>query len=356
MRFSVPKNMALLLTTLCVVWLVAPETTFAQGMCQVPEGCESECQATCAGESCAGEAPCDIEYRSMCGPIWSVTAEAVVLQRTPTRAQNLFTSPNSFDASQMNARDLNLSVGAGYQINVIRHDILGHDWEFVFFQDDGFSTQNDFNSLTHMLTDVNGTGYLVNNAWARYNSALYSGELNMRKNCTEWFTLLAGFRMVQLNEHYTAAGIDAASATTTDSLNISAVNHLYGCQLGSDMIVYDMGGPLQINALCRAGVYGNSAHENYRRMVVADGVVTTEDNSGAGFNQASFLGEAGLTMTYALTKHLAFHGSAKTMWLTGVAFAPEQVDAVNLRTGQYGVNTSGAAFYYGGGMGLEYRY
>jgi len=78
-----------------------------------------------------------------------------------------------------------------------------------------------------------------------------------------------------------------------NSLGIATFNHLYGLQLGAEAEVYNMGGPLVVRATCKAGAYDNVA---------------------------------------------------------------EQLRAVDLGRGNMAVNTSGALFYYGGGLGLEYRY
>jgi hypothetical protein len=139
-------------------------------------------------------------------------------------------------------------------------------------------------------------------------------------------------------------------------LGTNTYNQFYGLQIGADIGVYDMGGPLQINVMCKAGAFDNFAHQNYQRMVLTNGVVTANTSLVGGRNQAAFLGEAGAVVTYALTKRLAFRASAEVIWLTGIALAPEQVTAVNLRTQRDTINTSGATFYYGGGAGLEYRF
>jgi hypothetical protein len=251
---------------------------------------------------------------------------------------------------------MNLPVGAGYQLDAIRHDVCGCDWEFGYFQIDGYANDSSIPGISHMRTDVNDVGYTVTDATARYTSAIYSGEFNVRHHWTDAVTFLAGFRMGQLNEHYLAGGADAQLPLRNDMLAIGTSNHLYGFQLGADMNVYDMGGPLVIDVLCKAGVYGNNAHQNYSRIVVDNGVAALDADSAASRNQAAFLGEAGVVATYAITKRLAFRTSAKAMWLTGVALAPEQIEAINFRTSDYSLNTSGAVFYYGGGMGLEYRY
>jgi hypothetical protein len=162
--------------------------------------------------------------------------------------------------------------------------------------------------------------------------------------------------MLQLNEHYLGTGTDVFSGAT-DSVGANTSNQMYGFQLGADIGVYDMGGPLQINVLCKAGILDNFAHQNYQQMVVNNtGIITSNIAPVAGCNQAAFLGETGAVATYCVTKRLAFRASAQAMWLTGMALAPEQVGAFNRRTGRDVINTSGSVFYYGGGMGLEYRF
>jgi hypothetical protein len=191
----------------------------------------------------------------------------------------------------------------------------------------------------------------VTNAQARYTSALYNGELNLRRPCTDWLTLLAGFRMVELDEHYRADGAYGSFAPETASVATNTYNHLYGIQIGAEGEVYNMGGPLVISGLCKAGVYGNCARQNAHRAVGS-----LYDSLEANRDQASFLGEVGIAATYALTKRLAFRASYEAIWLTGVALAPEQIGSTDFRGGVATVNTDGGLFYHGGGLGFEYRF
>jgi len=208
---------------------------------------------------------------------------------------------------------------------------------------------------SHMVTDVNGTGYDVTNGTARYTSALYSGELNVRRQYSDWLTLLAGFRMVELDEHYRGAGIDLQTLGQTDSILTNTFNHLYGFQIGADGEIFNRGGPLRINVVCKAGILGNAAYQNYHRTETTSTSTLDDALAARSFAQATFLGETGLVVTYAVNKHLAFRGSYEAMWLNGVALAPEQISSVNLRLGDL-INTSGGVFYHGGGLGFEYRF
>jgi hypothetical protein len=389
---SLPKIVLCVMATL--LWLggsAAAATPDSSSLTPIPQDSvdatpvESMETGPCEGPGAACDALCDA---CRCGPRWTITAEAIALERTNTRNQPLF--DNNFTpvlvegaggvsalqddllttAAPLDARDMNFPMGTGFRLSAIRHNVRcsGCDLELAYFQVNGFAAQTSLPGVSRMITDVNGVGFVVDDAQARYTSAIYSGELNLRRQWCDRLGFLAGFRMAQLNEHYRGDGsllldgFDTAPIVGQQIGQESALvatntcNHLYGFQLGADIVVYDRCGPLQIDALCKAGVYDNVAHQDYRRAIVLGGTTFDEGSLECGRDQAAFLGEVGLVATYALTKRLAFRASAEAMWLTGVALAPEQIGAVDVRAGTDRINTSGSAFYYGGGLGLEYRF
>jgi hypothetical protein len=338
---------------LCLGGLAVSAQAGSLGIFRPSEGCATgECaypdQGYCEVPADCGDIP------SECTPRWTITAEGIALQRTPTRCQPLFTpyQQTQLPSGSLDSINMNFPVAYGPKVSAIRHGDCGWDVEVGYFQVDGFAAESTVPGISYMVTDLNGTGFAVTDGWAGYTSAIYSGEVNLRRQWCDGFTFLAGFRMVELNEHYSASGMGVGELATYNAVATDTFNHLYGLQIGADIEVYNMGGPLRINTLCKAGVFGNTAYQNYLR--VNGGVVDAAYE--ANRDQASFLGEAGVVATYALTKRLAFRASAEAMWLTGVALAPEQIGAVNLRTDTAVANTSGSVFYYGGGLGLEYRF
>ena len=288
-----------------------------------------------------------------CSPCWTFTAEALALQRTNTRSQPLFVPfiPTLALHDPLDAENMNFALGFGPKVSAIRHDVCGCDLEVTYFQVDGFTAGGELPGISRMVTDMTNTGLLVNDGMNRYTSALYNGELNLRRQANDWLTLLAGFRMVELDEHYRGGGVDVFTPTQVDSLFTNSFNHLFGGQIGAEAQVFNRGGPLQVNALCKVGVFGNAAQQNYQLFGDTAELLTAKSCS-----QTSCLGETGLVATYALSKHLAFRGSLDAMWLSGVALAPEQIGSVNVRRHTDVVNTSGNVFYYGGGAGLECRF
>ena len=122
----------------------------------------------------------------------------------------------------------------------------------------------------------------------------------------------------------------------------------------ADWEFYNMGGPLTINALCKAGIYGNSATQRIQQADSSD--PTTNVTIEANRSQAAFLGETGLVAHYRVNKHLSFRASAEAVWLEGVALAPEQINQTDFIAGTASIDTHGSIFYYGGGLGAEFKF
>ncbi len=290
------------------------------------------------------------------GPRWVFTAEAVALQRSTTRTQALFRDNFGLDSNVLvDSKFVDFPVGYGPKLSGIFRGGCDWDLEVAYFQVNGFAAHFAVPGTSFLVTDVNGANFAIDDAAARYASALYSGEVNVRHEYTDWLTLLAGFRMVQLNEHYSVAGPGANVPDTQIAFDANAFNHLYGFQLGADVRVIDFGGPLQISALCRAGIYGNVASQN-SHQVNTDPDNFTDQTLAAKGQRAAFLGEAGVVAVYALTRHVAFRASVDMAWLEGVALAPEQIGANDFTAGTTSVITNGGVFYYGGGLGIECRF
>ena len=215
-----------------------------------PCSAQQEPQGTCAGPL-ADLFPgiCD---PCRCSPCWTFAAEGIVLQRSNTRSQTLFEGGTIAPVEILNSKDLNFPVEVGPQVSAIRQiGCSPFAVEVAYFQVDGFAAHRDLPGLSIMVTDVNGPHFTVTDATALYTSAIYMGDVNVRWQWLDWLTLLSGFRMGQLNEHYHAAGTGTFAGEPV-TLDVSALNNLYGYQLGADIDLPGCGGPLQIKSFCRA--------------------------------------------------------------------------------------------------------
>jgi hypothetical protein len=331
------------------------------GKLQVPDACADGCapgaccpqQAACGREehpSSLGDAFGRLLDRGECAPEWSFTADGIALQRSNTRGQALFN--DLAGAPALDAEHLNSPVGLAFQLGAVRHGPNGWDVELGYFQVDGWIANTDIAGDSVMVTSADGGGETVSDGHVRYSSALRLAEINLRRQCVEGFTLLAGFRAGELDEAYNATGLGVSPGPTGPiSLETRTFNHLYGFHIGGDWEFYNAGGPLRISALCKAGIYGNTASQNSHRIADTDAVLE------ASRNQATFMGEAGALATYDVSKHLSFRASFTAVWLEGLALAPEQISVNSFGAGGgAGIDTSGGLFYYGGGLGTELRF
>jgi hypothetical protein len=206
-----------------------------------------------------------------------------------------------------------------------------------------------------MVTDANGIMFRVLDSGIRYTSGLHLGEINVRHEWCDGLTLLAGFRMGELDEHYAVTSTGAAGGPVT--LDTQAFNHLYGFQIGADAELFDACGPLQLHVLCKAGLYDNLAFQRNQQLDPHDGI---DDLVGASRDQTAFMGETGLVLTYQVNCHLSFRATANAVWLECVALAPDQIGATDFNvgtgTGTGTVDSHGGIFYYGGGVGAEVKF
>ena len=344
-----------------VSFLVATASqSMAQGMSPVPANYGCDVTAVNPGNYSYQE-PCGYPMGNSfaeccdpcrCGPRWTFAAEAVALQRSSTRNQALFLQPNT-TTTLLNSNDFRFPVAYGPKLSGIRHNVFGSnfDIEVGYFQFDGFEANRTVPGTSWMVTSVNQAFLGSTNSTARYASQLYCGEVNVRWQWFDRITFLSGFRMVELNEQYDARGTNGADQLSVDA---NTFNHLYGYQLGAEGEVLDLG-CLQITALCKAGAFGNFASQNIQAVNTNQRDPFNESLSATN-RRVSFLGEVGLAATYSITERLAFRASLQAMWLEGVGLAPEQIDTSNFTVASAKVDLDGGVFYYGGGMGLEYRF
>jgi hypothetical protein len=320
--------------------------------------CEGQPPADCEG--CGGD--CDGQPGLLasvfgrflnpneCEPHWSFAADAVALQRLSTRSQPLFRNTED-TVDRFNARDLNFPVNVGFQLNAIRRGPCGWELELGYFQFDNWAADASVPGESLMITSADGAGFFTTDGESHYKSAFHIGEINLRRQWCEGLTLLVGFRAGELNEFLGSSGIGARVPVPV-SLNVNTFNHLYGLQVGGDYEFYNMGGPLRISALCKAGIYGNSAIQSSREIDTG----TSDLTLAAHRNQAAFMGEAGAVATYQVTCHLSFRASCQAVWIEGLALAPEQIGANDFTAGVAGIDTHGGIFYYGGGLGAELKF
>ncbi len=297
--------------------------------------CESDC-CCCVSDCC-------------CCPLWTVTADALILDRSRAAPRVLYLDQFAQDAPAINVDNLDPSTAAGPRISVIRHRPDRSDLEFTYFGIDGWNSQAGLSgaSFQYAMNNLYGVSYDdIREIRLGYGSELSSFELNLRRQRNGWLTLLAGFRYLQLNETFQITDWYNGPASRETFLT-DTQNRLCGVQIGADALLLQRG-RLGVNALGKAGIYDNRSRE--ASSYTYDRTAVTAKN-----NHAAFVGELAFTADYQLTPSLALRGGYQMMWIAGVALAAEQIDSTYLGVPPGAlVNSSSDAFYHGAIVGLEY--
>ena len=296
----------------------------------------AETAAICGGsEAAAPEAPAGTSRSNCCcncDPLWIVDADAVFLQRSAPRSQQVTLSGGNND-------QLKCPVAAGFDIDLVRQHVAGTDWglEGAYLGVDSFHSQETVEFPYH--------GYFSGD----YQSALRSVELNARRDWNDWLTILAGVRFINLAENVAESSLVVAPppelwvmAGRNDN---STNNQMVGFQLGADTRVLQRD-RFNINFISKAGIYGNRATN--ANWTVNPGAPGGFSYYSALANPAAFEGELKLAATYSITDALSFSVGYQLMWLSGVALATDQP------LGTARVDSSGTVFYNGAFVGLEY--
>jgi hypothetical protein len=286
--------------------------------------CDCNCQTMCAG---------------CCLPSWTFRAEAIIWDRAGGTNVPLVNAPVI-----LNTFDLDGGWQAGPRLTAIKHGVLDTCWdlEVAYFGINGWSNAQVLadadNYLTNPVIVIPGVTPLT----ATYSSSLQNGEINGRRAYSDWVTWIVGFRTLQVDESLTAVfGAGSHSVATR--------NRLYGGQVGLDAVLFD--GPCwRINAVGKAGIYGNSANQATTIAGVA-GALPFITYAG---NQTCFVGEFGVNAGYHLTDRWTLLAGYNLLWVNGLALAPEQLATTNTNTGVGALATNGNLFYHGVNVGLEY--
>ena len=299
------------------------------------QGCDD-----CGDCSCYSHAAADC----CCDPLWTATADVLVLRRDVIDDVPLVIDPGS-GAVLYNSQDIDLDFQAAPRVSIARHLIGRHAIEFEFF---------GVNSLTDAATVATpGAQFTVYGATfgtapinMRFDSSLYSYELNWKSS---WFCdrvkMVAGFRWLELDDDATVQDAGSPPQLFVGSVD----NNLFGFQWGIEGTLIKRR-RLEIKAGWKGGVYSNTA--NFDAAFPQAGPAAVFQ---AGGKTTAYVGEVKIGLNYQLTNCLALRAGYQMMYIKGVALLPEQLDdlaAPLLGEAQMG----GRPIYHGYHLGLQYDF
>jgi len=286
----------------------------------------------------------DVDCRS-----WRITANANFLERS--RPDSLVLIQDTTDPTRsLNAAAFDFGFHAGWELSAARRLRSGDEIEFRYFGVDQFDAignveTNPAGGLVRINTNPATFDPAVQAIAARYESQLHNFELNLRRPWGKSFTLLGGFRYLEVDERLHADLTTSAPTFTYDTLTR---NRLYGAQIGAAANLWG-GGTLAVDATAKTGIFANAGgHSTIHDTTAAtDTAIDTTDH-------AAFVGELGVAGRYRLTDCLSARVGYQFLWIESVSLASEQIPATDFGSAG-GINIDGNAFYHGASVGLELR-
>ncbi len=272
-----------------------------------------------ADDACGGDLGC-----VPCCPTWTVAADAIFLNRT----QADFSDPLLFPAGPRQQ----FSFSPGWQVDLRRESPSGRTLQVRHFGLDNWTAAMSYSTGPPFP----GSGFV------HYSSELYSTEANIRCSTGSCVTWLIGFRSVELYENWNQGAdifffnIDFAGRTR---------NHMYGCQVGADLDLYDRGGPFRLDAEFKLGILGNHIKRTEQLFAGAIPIGPAVENR---LNHTSLLGEINILARYQLCDHVALRGGYQMLWVDGVAMAPANFGGLLMQT-----TAASTLFAHGVSGGLE---
>jgi hypothetical protein len=291
---------------------------------------------------------------------WAIQAEALILTRSRARNQQLLFNDNATpagiddDTQLLSTRDFKMDYQPGFRIGAGRMFDDNLAFEMTYAQVKGLNATKSFRSggdLRLPLAPGTTTDYQQSSANDfDYNSDFYSLELNVRKQLTEEWGWLTGFRYLGIDDKFRASSNNFAGDGLASLYEIGASNDMFGLQIGSNVRTAVLTN-LTLDFDILAGLYANRARQ--RTNAVDDGGVPYRAFRARDDDMA-FVGELRLSAVYALTDHVSFRLGYQILWAAGIAMAPDQFDWTATPSAGSRINNNATAYYHGLNIGLEF--
>ncbi|MEX2188534.1 MAG: BBP7 family outer membrane beta-barrel protein [Pirellulales bacterium] len=292
---------------------------------------------------------------------WTINLDAVFWRRnTPDDLQLAVSNPGV----NPNATSLTFDNEAGPRLALIRRGISGWDVELNYVGIEGFQSELNMPGAVDPRVPGDDAGGLYTSTAlgfgftgmrVRYDSRLYSEELNLRRQLNETWTGLVGVRCVQVYENL-HVDIDSNLAPF---YSIEAENRLFGLQLGGEGKLFCTERFLLTTSL-KAGLFENNSEQATTDVSGVLAGAAPPVSLRASTNQASFVGELGLLGTYRLSETILLRAGYNVMWIDDVSLASEQLSANEFQTvapppdtALRSVRADGSLFYHGAVVGVE---
>lgn len=271
-------------------------------------------------------------------------------------------------APVISTQDLQFPVAAGVRAFYGQRNPCECGWELGYFGVYGMSASQFVSTTPPAFLQTPGAIGPVLTADAEtatvtYNSAVNSAEANVfstshewREFSESWLTVdwLAGFRYVGVEEQAT---IDMDCCVGPDFANVPysvrTRNNMFGGQIGSR--ARWTWNRWAVEGWAKAGLLGNAQKQIQDPLIDYRGFQQRGALSATG-TEVGFIGDINLSVIYRLTDVWGIRAGYNTVWISGLALAPNQFDFANTSLAGTGLNSGDNIFLNGANLGLEARW
>jgi hypothetical protein len=283
-------------------------------------------------------------------PRWSARVGAVILQRARPASELFIFEPGSGERL-LDPYDMVFPFNGGVDAGLLVRGAVV-DVELRYFGAEQSTGTTGLVSLPAGAEFVLAPGDpLTDPIEARLDgsSSLHSAEVNLRRNLTPRFTVLAGLRYLSFRDAMVLSGAEPGDPVEK-FLTFGTTNHLYGLQVGADGILWTNGARLRVESALKAGVYANG---------VGTTLSGTEDDGTPfrfpfGEDHTAFVGDLNFVGVYQMSERWAVRAGYQLLWLTGVATGSTALHGIDFSVdGPPKVITSATVFFHGALVGVE---
>ena len=305
-------------------------------------------------------------------PLWTTYAltDALFWGRDNQSVNRPLVTTVGDNATLISAGEPQFAVAPGVRAFYGRRNPDECGWEIGYFGIYGATATSSVTSFDPFLqmpepigTDLTSNG---ERATVKYNTVINSAEANAfltrqewRDHSQSWLTVdwLAGFRYVGVED---AASINMDSCRADDpelrtnvAYSVRTRNNMFGGQVGvRPRWTWER---WAIEGWAKAGLLGNYQEQIQDPLVDYTGFQQRPGLSATG-TETAFIGDINLSVIYRLTDVWGIRAGYNTVWINGLALAPNQFSFANTDVAGTALASSGGIFLSGANLGIEARW
>ncbi len=275
-----------------------------------------------------------------CGPSRLTFRKGMVFLHRSRPDSQAFTD----GATPTNAHDFNPGYQSGLQGDLTWRNLYRSnlDLQGIFFHASGFQGKTVTPAASQLLTTP-PINFATMDVTDFFNSSMASGELNLRREWSPWFTVIGGVRYFDLQEQLFHKICDTGM---TERIRVS--NNAYGFQSGAEAVFF-RSCRMEFGGWAKYAILNNFVKQQTVTTLIP-GVLPSFADSGS---QVAFLGDVSLFTTFRVTCWLSVRGGYQSMWFNGAATAAPQMLTSNVVTGAGPVAADSNLFFHGGFANFE---